>query len=185
MWTGFFLGWGVFSLLLGAAVSWCCGTVICAAGCHWLGIWPKAGEWGRASWGLFRELFNYGADVFLIGLGTQLILSSQTVLVSRELGLEAAALWSVMTKAFSLVSQLVRHGIGNAMPAFAEMQTRREWERLWGRFRTLFVAINSLAGVGAVLFAACNGPFIAIWLNGRFSWPAMDNPCCWGHGWWC
>ncbi len=175
MWTGFFLGLGVFSLLLGAAVSWFCGTIICAAGCRRLGIWPRAGEWGRASWGLFRELFSYGADVFLIGIGTQLVLSSQTVLVSRELGLEAAALWSVMTKAFSLVSQLVWRGIGNAMPAFAEMQTRREWERLWGRFRALFVAVSVLAGVCAVIFAACNGPFVALWLNGKFSWPAIDN----------
>jgi O-antigen/teichoic acid export membrane protein len=175
MWTGFFLGWGVFSLLLGAAVSWFCGTAICAAGCHRLGIWPRAGEWGQASWKLFGELFSYGADVFLIGLGTQLILSSQTVLVSRELGLEAAALWSVMTKAFTLVSQLVWRGIGNAMPAFAEMQTRREWERLWNRFRALFTAISVLAGVCAVIFAACNGPFITLWLNGRFSWPDVNN----------
>lgn len=172
---GFHLGWGVFSLLFSAAVNWLCGVVVCAAGCHRLGIWPRTGEWGRTSWALFRELFSYGADVFLIGMGTQLILSSQAVLLSPILGLGAVALWTAMTKPFALVSQIVWRGIGNAMPAFAEMQTRREWDRLWARFRALFTAISVLAGVGAVLFAACNGPFIALWFKGRFSWPQVNN----------
>ena len=175
MWTGFFLGCGVYSLLAGAAVSWVTGIVFCLTACHRLGIWPKAGEWGRASWGLFRELFSYGADLFLIALGTQLILSSQTVLVSRELGLEAAALWSVMTKAFTLVGQIVYRNIGNATPAFAEMQARQEWGRLWSRYRMLFLAINVFGGVCAVIFAACNSPFVTLWTHGEFSWPVINN----------
>jgi O-antigen/teichoic acid export membrane protein len=140
-----------------------------------LGFWPHAKEWGIVSRKQFQELFNYGADVFLISIGTQLIISSQTVLVSRQLGVEAAALWSVMTKMFTLVSQIVWRMVGNAMPAFAEMQVRREWERLWNRYRTLFITTNVFAGICAVLFAACNGPFVALWTQGKFSWPPINN----------
>jgi O-antigen/teichoic acid export membrane protein len=175
LWIGFVLGFGIFSLLAGAVASWACGVGINAAVCFRLGFLPEAGKWGRPSREQFRELFNYGANVFLISIGAQLIISSQTMLVSRQLGVEAAALWSVMTKVFTLVSQIVWKIIGNAMPAFAEMQVRGEWERLWHRYRGLFVTTNVFAGVCAVLFVACNGPFVTLWTQGKFSWPPLDN----------
>jgi len=162
-------------LLAGFMAGWLGGTAICFVACLRLGIWPKGAEWGRASREQFRELFSYGADLFLITIGVQLIISSQTVLVSRQLGMEAAALWSVMTKMFTLVSQVVWKIVGNAMPAFAEMQVRQERERLWDRYRGLFIAANVFAGVCGVLFAACNGPFVSIWTHGQFFWPAIDN----------
>jgi O-antigen/teichoic acid export membrane protein len=175
LWVGFHCGWGVFSLLAGAVASWIWGVGFNVIACCRLGLLPKAGEWGRPSRERFRELFNYGAEVFLITIGTQLIISSQTVLVSRQLGLEAAALWSVMTKAFTLVSQIVWKIVSNAMPAFAEMHVRGEWERLWSRYRGLFITTNVFAGVCAVLFAACNGPFVTVWFHGKFSWSPLDN----------
>lgn len=175
LWGGFLLGFGVYSLLAGLGVMWFCGLVVNVLACYRLGFLPRAGEWGRTSREQFREIFNYGADVFLIGLGTQLIISSQTVLVSRQLGLETAALWSVMTKAFTLVSQVIWRIVGNAMPAFAEMHVRKEDERMWNRYRGLFVILSVYSGICAVLFAACNGPFVRIWTHNRFSWPMIDN----------
>jgi O-antigen/teichoic acid export membrane protein len=175
LWIGFALGSGIYSLLAGAAASWICGFGINAWACLKFGFWPKAGEWGRASREQFRELFNYGASVFLISIGIQLIISSQTVLVARQLGLEAAGLWSVMTKMFTLVSQIVSRIVGNAMPVFAEMQVRGEFERLWHRYRALFITTNVFAGVCAVLFAACNGPFVTLLTQGKFLSPTIDN----------
>ena len=175
LWIGFHLKLGVFSLLAGSVAGWAVGTGINAWACVKLHFWPKAEEWGVVSRKQFRELFNYGADVFLISIGTQLIISSQTILVSRQLGVEAAALWSVMTKMFTLVSQVVWKMVGNAMPAFGEMQVRRERERLWHRYRTMFIVTNIFAGGCAVLFAACNGPFVVVWMSGKFSWPPLDN----------
>ena len=175
LWGGFFLGFGIYSLLAGAVVSWLCGVGFTAVACSKLGFWPKAGEWGRASREQFRELFIYGAEVCLIGIGSQLISSSQTVLISRQLGVEAAALWSVMTKMFTLIYQIILRLVGNAMPAFAEMQVRGELDLMWQRYRALFNATNIFAGVCAVLFATCNGSFVTLWTNGRFAWPPLDN----------
>lgn len=175
LWLIFKLDWGAFGLLVPVAAAWMVGTALGAMACFKLGFWPKAGEWGRASGQQFRELFNYGADVFLIALGTQLIVSSQTMLISRQLGVEAVALWAVMTKAFTLVGQMVWRFVGSAMPAFAEMHVRQERERLWQRYRAFFIALNVIAGVCGVLFAACNGPFVDLWTHGKFFWPATDN----------
>src|SRR5262249_54105771 len=126
LWIGFALGWGVFSLLASGAASWICGVAIFWLACHRLGFWPEPGEWGRASREQFVELFKYGADLFVVTLATQLITGSQTILVQRQLGIEAAALWSVMTKGFTAVMQAVWRIIGNAMPALSEMMVRKE-----------------------------------------------------------
>jgi O-antigen/teichoic acid export membrane protein len=175
LWIGFVFGFGIYSLLAGAVAGLICGVGITALACVKLGFWPKAGEWSRASRKQFRELFNYGAEVFLISIGSQLIISSQTILISRQLGLESAAIWSVMTKIFSLVYQIILRIVGNAMPAFAEMQVRGELNLLWKRYRMLFNITNVFAGVCAVLFAACNESFVMLWTNGKFSWPPVDN----------
>jgi O-antigen/teichoic acid export membrane protein len=175
LWGCFAFGCGVYSYLAGALVSCVFGVLLHAMACRALGFWPQAGEWGQASWAGFREMFNYGADLFLIALGGQLVTSSQSVLLAHQMGLETAALWAVMTKAFTLVSQIVWRVMYSAMPALAEMQVRKEESRMWGRYRSLFVGVNVLGGISAVLFAACNGVFVSVWTKGRFSWPQVDN----------
>jgi O-antigen/teichoic acid export membrane protein len=175
LWLGFALGHGVFSMLWSSAVGWLCYTIFCAIACRRLGLWPKPGEWGKASRKEFRELFAYGADVFLLAFGSQLIMGSQVVLVSRVLGTEAAAVWSVMTKAFTLVNQLIVRIIGNAMPAFAEMTTRGETDRLWHRCRLLFITVTVAGAVSLVMFAVLNSPFVSVWLRGRVSWPPIND----------
>ncbi len=175
MWMGFAVGLGVFSLLAGAVASWVCGVTISFVACRRLGFWPQPGEWGPTSREQFRELFSYGADVFLITLGGQLITSSQTILVSRQLGLEAAALWSVMTKAFTVASQAVWRIISYAMPALAEMMVRKENDRLWERYRSLFITVSVGSGISAVLFAACNRLFVQVWTHGQFTWSETDD----------
>ena len=175
LWISFYLKLGVFSLLAGAVAGWAVGTGINTWACFHFRFWPKAEEWGFISSKQFREIFNYGADVFLISIGTQLTVSSPVVLVSRQLGVEAAALWSVMTKMFTLVSQVVWRMVGNSIPAFGEMQARQEWERLWHRYRAMFISTNVFGGVCAVLFAACNGAFVELWAQGQFSWAPINN----------
>ena len=175
LWLAFHVGWGVFSLLAGAAAAWAWGVGFNLIACYRLGLLPKAGEWGHPTSDRFRELFGFGAEVFLIIIGNQLITSSQTVLVSRQLGLEDTALWAVMTKAFVLVISIVWRIAGNAIPAFAEMHVRGEKGRFWHRYQDLFLAINAFAVFCGIMFVACNSPFVVIWTHGQFAWPAINN----------
>jgi O-antigen/teichoic acid export membrane protein len=172
---GFYFGMGVFSLLAGSIAGWLLSGIVSFFMCSHLGFWPEKGEWGGLSRKLFYELFSYGADVFMLAVGSQLVLSSQTILISRELGMEAAAVWAVMTKGFVLAGQLVWRIIANAMPAFAEMQVRHEMERLWNRYQSFFLVINVFAVICAVLFASCNTIFVSIWTQGKISWPSFND----------
>jgi len=175
LWAGFAAGLGVYSLLLAGVVGTFVMVAITALGCWQQDLLPQTGEWGEVTWMRFRELLKHGTNFFLIAVGTQLIVSSQTVLISRTLGIDAAALWSVMTRAYNLACQLVWRTITNTMPAFAEMQVRGETERLRNRYGALVIVVSLIAGLAAVLFAVENGPFTEIWTAGRMEWPVIND----------
>jgi len=174
LWLGFALGWGVYSLLAGLIAGWALGTAFSVWACSRLKLWPEREQWGQVSGDRFTEMFKYAADIFLIALGSQIIMSSQTVLVSRMLGMDAAAVWSVMTRPFTFVTLIVTRVLSTTMPALAEMQARQEINRLWERYREMFIMVSVFGAVCAILFAACNSPFVFVWTRGRISWPVHN-----------
>lgn len=174
MWLAFEFGAGVFSLLIASAVAWVV-SLGAAFPCRTLGLWPRQGEWGRPNWRSFREMFTYGTDVFLIAVGTQLINYSHIIIVSQTRGIEAAAVWTVMTKPFTLVAQLAWRPIGLSLPAYAEMLARGETVQFWRQYRLLFTTVNASVGFLAVLFAFANGPFVALWTSGKMAWPFVND----------
>jgi len=174
-WVAFESGAGVFSLLFGQGAGWLLGSLCSWASCAKLGLLPTAGMWGKPTWDRFRELFDYGRDVFLFLLGAQFIHASQTILVTRLLGLDAAAVWAVCTRTFALGQQIVFRVFDYATPALAEMIVRGEIERLRHRFRSLVMLSASLAVAAGVLFAACNQSFVEVWLKGKAGWPVTND----------
>ncbi len=156
LWVAFLAGVGTYSILWVSATS-CVVTSITYVGfCVKLRLLPKKGRWGVPSWARFRELFSYGKDVFLISLGRQLTVASQTLVISRSLGLGAVAAWSVGTRILNLLLQLISRIFDFAEPIFAEMVVRGERDNLRERFRSTTTLGASLSGVAAVLFALCS-----------------------------
>ena len=175
LWIGFHYGWGLWSLLAANALGWIISVGLNLFFCSFFKMIPKDSEWGKPTWKQFQEMFHYGLDVFLIAIGTQMVGSSQAVMIARTLGVEAAAVWSVSTRAFTLICQLVWRVWTSAMPALAEMSERGEFERLWRRYATLFKSSNALAIGAAILFGTLNDRFVEIWSGGRISWSAENN----------
>jgi O-antigen/teichoic acid export membrane protein len=169
----FNLGFGIYSFALGqtlsilVVVSW---TTIAA----WrLRLFPS--HWDPMTRSAWRDLFGFGSEVFLITLGAQLINGSQTFLLTRLLGLEAAAIWSIMTKVFTLLTQLVTRLSSVAIPAFSEMFVRGEHERLCRRYRAVF-ELSVLASCYFGLFIVFgNSAFVNIWTKGRIYWHPIND----------
>ena len=128
MWAGLAAGWGVYSFLIGQAVMTLGSITINAVCCVWLGLLPKSDEWGVITWERFRELFDFGRDIFIYSVGTQLINASQTILLTRLLGLEASAAWNVCTRAYAVLTQVIYRIFDNSAQALAEMMVRGEKE---------------------------------------------------------
>lgn len=174
-WIFFHFDFGVLSLALGSLVSTLMMLVLQAQACAVLKLLPRAGGWGRVSWRHFKELFNYGKDVFLVGVGTQLIMTSQIIVITRMLGPHAVAVWGVGVRVFSLLNQVIWRISDMSMAAFAEMLARGEIARLRDRYRSLAILSFSFAGWAAVSFALCNSLFIPILTHGKIHWPAEND----------
>ena len=174
LWAGFESNLGLYSLLLAAAASTFLSSLFLLWQTRRLGLFPARDRWGRPNWITFKELFFYGTDMFLISIGHQLITASQVPVITRTLGLEAAAVWSIATKLFTLAQQLLSGLMGFSEAAFSEMMVRGERVRLQMRFRDLVMLSVSVSAALGVTMALCNHAFLKIWTRDRISW-AIEN----------
>jgi O-antigen/teichoic acid export membrane protein len=175
LWWFFAAGQGVFSLVWASLLSLLGATLICIAGCWRLRLFPAAGAWGRASWRHFRELFDYGKDMFLVAVGAQLIMSSQPFVINEALGSAAQAVWSIGTRSFAMISQVMWRIFDYSAPAFSEMMVRGERELLRERYKAVLIVSASLGGVAAVCFVLCNSAFVTVWTRGEIAWSPMND----------
>lgn len=175
MWAGFYCGLGIYSFLLGQAVPAFGVIVVNVIGCLRLGLLPRAGEWGHLSRARFRELFAFGSDIFIYSLGSQLITTSQAILLTRLLGLETAAVWSICTRVFNTLPQIIFRFFDYAAPALAEMMVRGEKALLARRFQQLSVFSVGAAVASSAVFALCNSAFVTVWTHGRIAWPHVND----------
>jgi O-antigen/teichoic acid export membrane protein len=143
--------------------------------CRWLGFLPARLSWRSIRFEKIRELFKLGADFFLVNVGTQLLEASQLMIVSRTMGLTAAATWSVSTKLFALLYQLIAKVENTAVVFFSEMMVRGEHEKLRSNFQKMYQFTGSLAVCGMLGAVAVNPYFVAAWAGTGVLWPAINN----------
>jgi hypothetical protein len=184
LWHCFHAGFGIYSMLIAHAGAWAVSTAIGGWFCVRARLLPKRSEWGRVKRAHFRELFVYGADVFWVMLGLQLMGASQAVVIFRTLGAETLAVWAVATKAFVLVRQMVEKTAATAAPILGEMHSRNEMERLRDRYRVLFRAITAFGGWCAMVFVFCNESFLEVWMKGEERWTPWAPRHNWLLGLW-
>jgi O-antigen/teichoic acid export membrane protein len=175
LWAGFAMGFGVYSSLWSQAIVQLLTTGINGWWCVRLGLLPRPGAWGRPTWDRFKELFSFGKDFFLFAVGSQMVNASQAILVTPFLGLEAAGVWSVCTRAYVVVTQLVNRILDYSATPLSEMLVRGENQRFFERFRSITVITASSAVVTGAVFALCNQPFVHLWSKGRFGWSPIND----------
>jgi hypothetical protein len=173
--AGFELGAGLYSLVLAQAVS----TALTLAGglimARRLRLFPRTGEGGTVSVAAARDLFRFGGNLFFLSLGLVLLGSSQAPIIARVVGLDAAAVWGVATKVFTMAQQLVGRLLDASASALMEMVVRKERERLRTRFQDILAMTAALAMWAGTTAAVCNGPLLEVWTRGRISWPWTND----------
>ena len=164
-------GWGVFSLTAAGAVTAIFNTLLQLYGCVRLRLLPARGAWGTLQWPMAKNLFSFAKDTFLIALGWQLISASPAILISKLVGLEAAATWAVGTKLFMLFQQIVWKLYDFSTSGLAELFARGEHERMRYRFFQITSATTGVSAFFSGLLFLFNGSFISLWTAGKILWP--------------
>jgi O-antigen/teichoic acid export membrane protein len=175
LWLGFHLGWHIYSLTVATAAGFLVGLVLTYLSCQRLGLYPPRAYRGRFNPTLFKQLFHFGGDLFLLNLGAQLLSASQVIVVSRMLGVESAAVWSIATKIFSMAQQIVSKIMESSAGALAEIMVRGETNTLKKRFQDVVTISAVMAVVASAGIALMNGPFIEIWTEGKVTWSPWNN----------
>jgi O-antigen/teichoic acid export membrane protein len=175
LWYCFARGFGVFSILWSQAAGTILSAVINGIACLHLKLMPAAGKWGRPGWKKFKELFVFGRDAFLCAVGNQLINASQTILLTRLLGLEMAAVWSICTRTYTMLQQVIYRIFDYSSSALAEMMVRQERQLLFERFKQITAVTSSISIAAAIIFAVTNGSFVRLWADPNLPWPAIND----------
>ncbi len=173
LWFFFERGEGVLSSIWANLATSIGNAILLIIACGKLGLFPK--QWGKISWLHFKELFDYGKDMFLVSVGTQLIMFSQTFIITRDFGLTSGAAWNIGTKMFNLISQAIWKVSDFSAPAFSEMMARREQSVLRERYKSMVIMTASLSAFAAISYVLCNSYFVTLWMRGKFFWPVQND----------
>lgn len=170
MGLGFAGGWGVYSFLAGnlagSVWTWFLPWAACAR-FNYLPNLQKAAGFDR---GLFLRMLRFGRDALIMQLGGLLCTGSQIILITKLLGLEAAAVFSVATKTLTMGQQLVGRILESAAPGLTEMFVRGERERFGLRFYQMTSVSIALAAALGIFLVAANRGFVSVWTQGKVEW---------------
>jgi len=168
---GFHFGFGVYSLAFSGVPAALLVPVFTFSFCKSQGFYPKT----RAGWlppkaADFRRVFAFGKDAALMSLGSQMVNASQIMIISRFVGLDAAATFSVGTKLYSLGQQLVARIVGTAAPALTELFVGGESSSFYARFLDV-VSISAFIATLIGSFLICgNSAVVSIWTSEVVIW---------------
>lgn len=164
------MGGGLRGLVIMFILQAIANALLMGLACWRLRLFPENGSWGRPTWSRFKELFLLAKDFFLINIGSQVLEASQLIIVTRTMGLSAAAIWSVSTKVFAMALQLLAKIQGTAVVFLAEMMVRGETHSLEVRYRQIFQSISGLAVIALSVAVAINNPFVTAWAKPDLAW---------------
>lgn len=168
--VGFFLGGGLDTLWISSLVACLFNNFVQWIACQKLRLWPTNKKSGSFQKDLFLRMLKFARDVFLIHLGGLLCQGSQLIIITKTLGLESAALFSVVTKTFVFGQQGIGRFIESSAPGLTEMFVCGDRARLADRFYkiTLFSAVA--ATICAVVIGSLNRTIISVWTHETMTW---------------
>jgi O-antigen/teichoic acid export membrane protein len=170
LWGGFHLGWGIYSFAFAGIPAAILCPIITFLICRKNGFYPSSGHWGRPNLLLVRKIFSFGQDVVWVAMGSQLVNASQIMILSRVLGLNAAATFAVGTKLLTMSQQLTGRIIESSAPGLTEMFVRGDTARFNLRFSNIISVTAFLATVAAAALIAENTSFVSFWTSGAVHW---------------
>jgi O-antigen/teichoic acid export membrane protein len=168
-------GGGLWQLPWAAISTAILSSVTLGLSCLAASLIPKRGQWRSPTLKRLGQIAKLGKDIFLVNVGTQFLEASQLMIVSRTMGVGAAAIWAICTKIFNLVFQLLTKIEGTAIVYFSEMMVRGERSKLVTRFRDVYQMTAGIAAVSVVAAATINTNFVTVWAGNQFVWPQTNN----------
>lgn len=172
VWLGMAHGMGLWSLVGAGAFQALVKTVtsmVCVARFYGL---RKVFSGFRLQRRAMRQLLTEGSSFFSGTLFGTVGGMAQATLLSRWLGLEGVAAWSVGSKAANLLSQLLSKFYESSFAGLSELFESGRTDLLLRRLGQLFGWVMGLALFSALGLCLMNGEFVQLWTGARVPWPS-------------
>ncbi len=169
------LGFGIYSIPITHFITFIASFTIAIYFANKNGYFPRRKNWGQYDKKIFHELFHCGSGLFIMNIGMQMISASQVLMLAKILGVEVAAIWSVGTKMYVLMQQIVTRVYNTCEPSFAEMIARGELVTLKKRASDMLLLSNTITAFGSIALICMNQSLIRVWLGDKIEWNANYN----------
>ncbi|HUB86544.1 MAG TPA: hypothetical protein VMB22_01535 [Verrucomicrobiae bacterium] len=142
-------------------------------------------------WSDLKALFNFSSGVFIIGLAVQVIFLSQSLVITKLLGLAAVTLFTVSSRAGTYGLQILWRTFDSLNPRWQQMFVAGDHAHLAGSFKRYTGLTMSLALLGGTFLIILNHPFVdllnlrahreGVYAGGIFD--ALLALYLWQHAW--
>jgi O-antigen/teichoic acid export membrane protein len=110
-----------------------------------------------------RELFQFSSSLFFIGIAVQIVLMSQSLILTKALGLAAVASFNVCTKAPQMLLQLLWRPFDSFAPRWQQLYVSGDGASLGSEFQRVSrftIAVTLFAIIGLI---SLNEWFVGYW----------------------
>jgi O-antigen/teichoic acid export membrane protein len=168
-------GWGIYSMLANQAAGILWGVGFNFMSCSRLHFYPKRGTWHlpfREEW---ASIWRYSRDVFAVQIGGMILSSLPQLMIARLLGLEASATWSVATRPFAILRQIVGRPFDVALPMIYDSYIHGNMKTVTTRWQEVTQVVLAISGATYAVAAANNATFLHLWTSGRIHWEPANH----------
>jgi O-antigen/teichoic acid export membrane protein len=155
-------GDGILSYAYSSAVQ-----TACAAWVPWLGV--RVGpdrlrfDFSNISFRRVGRLYGFSGALSLVQIANLLLVSGQTLIVTKWLGLEAAAGYNVSAKIIMTARGVLWQLFESFLPGWQQLFLRGQMKQLFHQWQKRFDLVMSVAFAITSLFIALNPWFVRIW----------------------
>jgi O-antigen/teichoic acid export membrane protein len=114
-------------------------------------------------WGELASLFNFSSGFFVIGVAVQVIFFSQTLVITKLLGLRSVTLFQASTKAGTLGLKFLWQSFDAFNPRWQQLYVAGDRAHLAASFTRYTGLTMSVAFLGASWLVVLNHPFVIYW----------------------
>ena len=175
LYFGLHAGWGIYAMLANAAAGFVWGVLFNIVACIRLRLYPPKGTWARPHAEELTSVLRYSRDLFIVQVGSQLAKNMPMLLLPRLLGLDAAAIWTVCTRSFTILKQVVSKPFDYSVPILCEIFVKGEQQRMAKRWMQITELVLALSICAFAVGAANNRQFLHLWVGKTMAWPAIND----------
>ena len=172
---GFHAGWGLYAMTANTAAGFLWSLIFSLVACKKLKLYPPHGTWGWPRSVEFQSVFRYSRDIFMVQIGNDLKRGLPMLLLPRFLGLDAAATWTVCTRTFTILNQIVSKPYDYSLPMLCEIYVRGDERKMAMRWTEITQLVLAISVCVFTVGAANNSLFIHLWVGPHLAWSPATN----------